>query len=96
MMIEDVNIPGEDAREIIYGDESDFKIVQDEMIDHSRWSILHRLIVQRVSDGLFFESTYRVGATESQDESPWEYGDAVFVHVLPVEKTVVVYEHPSE
>jgi hypothetical protein len=34
-----------------------------------------------------------VGATEMQDESPYEYDEyAIFTEVIPVEKTIIVYK----
>lgn len=46
--------------------------IYDEIIDTSRWSIHHRCVFKDV-DGKFYEARYSVGATESQDERPWEY-----------------------
>ena len=52
-------------------------ILLKEICDHTRWSVHYRLIF-RIPDqpeGEAYEVYYSVGATESQDESPWEYGD---------------------
>ncbi len=87
-----ITIPAEEARGMFWGDEDEYKIVEDEIIDNRRWSIDHRLVIQRVSDGEFFAGHYSVGATEMQDERPWEYEDAVFHRVMPVKKVVVTYE----
>lgn len=51
------------------------EIILNEMIDHSRWSVHHRLIFK--FEDKYWETSYSVGATESQDESPWEYDDDV-------------------
>ncbi len=50
--------------------------IEDEIIDNSRWSIQHR-IVFKWTDGKYYQCYYSVGATEQQDESPWEYDDEV-------------------
>ena len=45
------------------------------MIDTSRWSILYSLVFEY--EGKFYSTHYSVGATESQDEGPWEFEDNV-------------------
>jgi hypothetical protein len=46
----------------------------DDVTDTSRWSIHYRLVfrVPGMQDGLAWETSYSVGATESQDECPWD------------------------
>lgn len=68
------------------------KVVENELIDTSRWSNIHRLTLQ--VGGKFYQADYSVGATEGQDESPFEDdGDEVeFKEVFAREKTITVYE----
>ena len=68
------------------------KTILDEIIENTRWSILRRRIFG--FGGKFYETCYSQGATESQDESPYEYDDDEIgcPEVKPVEKTVIVYE----
>lgn len=80
------------ARELIWGDLPNFNVVEDTIIDTTRWSIVHSVIVKRISDGKFFRDDYSVGATENQEERPWEYNKPDFVETFPVEKTIIVYE----
>jgi hypothetical protein len=47
----------------------------DEITDTSRWSVHHRIIFPY--QGRFYEAHYSEGATEIQDESPWEYDETV-------------------
>ncbi|WGT37755.1 hypothetical protein MHB40_14500 [Lysinibacillus sp. FSL K6-0057] len=47
----------------------------DEVTDMSRWSIHHRIVFKH--DNKFYETYYSEGATEMQDERPWEYEDEV-------------------
>ena len=91
-MSEVLTITKEEAREVIWEDHDDFDLVRDDLVDTSRWSEIHDVVIKRLSDGKFFMDSYSVGATEVQDERPWEYSDPNFVEVVPVEKTVIVYE----
>jgi len=91
-MKEQLKLTAEEAREIIWGDSDEFKVVSDTITGLSRWSVKHKLIIQRLSDNKFFASNYSRGATEIQDEQPYEYGDPVFEEVFPVEKNIIVYE----
>lgn len=89
---ETIKLTGDEGRSIVYEDHDDFKLVTSKIVDVTRWSIVHEDVYQRLSDKKFFKTTYRKGATEMQDERPYEYVDAVFEEVFPVEKTIVVYE----
>ena len=75
------------------------EIISDEIIDHSRWSVIHWLIVRFADDpeGTAWGVSYSVGATESQDEQPWEYEDEVtFYKLALVEKITKVWEQIKE
>jgi hypothetical protein len=88
-----LTLTAEEGRSIVYDDHDDFELISSEISDTSRWSIFYENIYKRISDGKFFKTNYSVGATECQDERPYEYdGDAHFNEVFPVEKTVIVYE----
>jgi hypothetical protein len=71
-----------------------FERVSDTIIEHSRWSVLHAMTFKDTGTGRYYSTHYSVGATEQQDESPYEHeGDAIdCVEVRPVEKVVTVYE----
>ena len=66
--------------------------ILDEIVDHSRWTVEHRRIFKH--EGKLYETFYSVGATEQQDESPYEYADARIEcdEVVPVQKPITVYE----
>ena len=66
--------------------------VYDKIRSHGRWSVRHEWVFAH--EGKFYKSFYSVGATEYQDESPYEYdGDEIECpEVMPVEKTIIVYE----
>lgn len=46
-------------------------VVRDEIVGTRRWSIDHEIIFKH--EGKLYRTNYSVGATESQDEGPWEY-----------------------
>ena len=67
-------------------------LIEDKIISHNRWSVVHRLVVRL--DGKIYMTTYSVGATEYQDETPWQDETEVeFVEVERKEKVVYVYEY---
>lgn len=65
-----------------------YEALEDEIVDNSRWSIQHAIIFEH--EGKFYRTYYSVGATEIQDESPWEYEDEV--ECFEVVKAKVVKE----
>lgn len=46
-------------------------IISNEIVDESRWSNIHEIVFEY--DGKLYETSYSVGKTEHQEESPWEY-----------------------
>jgi hypothetical protein len=89
---ETVTFSKEVARELEYGSDTRFEVVENILYGHSRWSLQYRMTIKRKLDGRYFQSTYSRGATEAQYEQPFEYSDPVFSEVFPVEKSVIVYE----
>lgn len=68
-----------------------YSALEDKIVDTSRWSIHHSIIFE--DQGKFYKTYYSEGATEMQDESPWEYDNEIEcteVHI--VEKLVKVWE----
>jgi len=83
----------DEGRNVVWNDHDDFETVKTEIVDVTRWSLIYENIYKQKSSGKFFKTSYRVGATEYQDERPYEYlTEAVFEEVFPVEKLVTVYE----
>ena len=76
---------------LVWDDEDGAEIIEDNIVENSRWSILHA-IVFKINDK-FYTSHYSVGATENQPETPYEYEDNEIEcqEVIPVEKTVIKY-----
>jgi len=71
------------------GDE--YKTILNEINDTSRWSIHHKHIFS--FKGKYYITYYSVGATEQQDESPYEYDDDMIEcdEVEPYEETIIKY-----
>lgn len=78
---------------LAYGDydEATTEVISDEIVDNSRWSIQYEMVFKH--EGKFYETSYQRGATECQDESPYEYEDDEIevVEVFPVEVLKTVY-----
>mgnify|MGYP001029456029 CR=1 FL=1 len=79
-------------QDALWDDIDNIKTVSDEITGTGRWTIVHDWVFEFC--GKFYRTSYTVGATEMQDERPFEYdGDEIECHeVKPVEKTIVVYE----
>jgi len=71
-------------------------VIEDNIVGHRRWSVDHEIVFKR--DGKFYTSSYSIGATESQDESPWEYdgNNVECTEVCRVTKTVEVWVPVSQ
>lgn len=68
------------------------EIIEDTIIETSRWSEIHSLVFKAPDDGKFYEVGYSRGLTEYQDESPWEYETEVeATEVAPFEVMVTKY-----
>jgi hypothetical protein len=88
-----LNLSREDALKIIYHDSTAYTLFEDTITGKSRWSIWHDVIFMDKLTGKFYKGDYTVGATEGQDEQPWEYKKEVsFVEVEPHNVTVVKYK----
>lgn len=69
------------------------EMIHNEMIDTSRWSHIYEVVYKDLDTGKYWENSYRVGATECQDERPYEYdGDEItFYEVEPYTVTTTKY-----
>lgn len=83
----------EDLESLAYKDEPEnFKIIEDIICGHRRWSVDHSLVFKYKDK--FYKTNYSHGATEAQDESPYEHDDNEIEcqEVIPIEKTIMTYE----
>lgn len=74
--------------EVLWSAASDGIIERNEIVDTSRWSNHYELVFAH--EGKFYRTYYSVGATEQQDEGPWEYDGDEIECVEVVEKEVTV------
>lgn len=83
----------EDLCELVYqGEPEGFEVISREFSWNSRWS-LHYEMVFKYEDK-YYLTTYSVGATESQDESPYQYepDEIECQEVVPVEVVTIKYK----
>jgi len=80
--------------DVPYGGEC---VISDTITGHSRWSVQHEVIFREPGDGPneAWMTWYSVGATEMQDESPWEYEKEVEC-VRVVRRTVTEFRWVEE
>lgn len=64
--------------------------IEDHVVDVNRWTIDHKIIFEY--KGKYYSAYYSEGATELQDESPWEYEDMIeCVEVVQVDRLQKVW-----
>ncbi|KXZ22393.1 hypothetical protein P4T89_12745 [Bacillus nakamurai] len=61
--------------------------ILEEITGISRWSVNYRIVFPY--QGRFYETFYSRGATEIQDESPWEYDDQVECYEVELKEVKV-------
>jgi hypothetical protein len=88
-LIDDLDLPRRPGTE-----HAGCTVIADAITDNGRWTIYHDLIF-RLADqppGEAWRVSYGVGATESQDESPWDHEPEVTATLVrQVEKVVRVW-----
>ena len=84
----------ERLQNLLWGKCDDLKKIRNEITGTSRWSVHYELVFEDILTSKFYSVSYSRGATEYQDERPFEYdGDEInCIEVKPVEKTIIVYE----
>jgi hypothetical protein len=84
----------EDLLEVLDDSSEGLEKVSDTITGKSRWSLNHALVFREKATGRHFSVGYSEGATEQQDEGPWEHDpdDVEVTEVRPVQRTVTAYE----
>lgn len=84
----------EDLKDLVdFCEMENLEMVRDEILDTTRWSIINELIFKDKESGKLYRTNYSVGATECQDESPFEY-DPDYIECVEVkEKEVTVIDY---
>lgn len=74
-------------RKILKEQDLPYSALEDKITGHGRWSVVHEIVFEL--GGKFYRTTYSIGATEMQDERPWQYEDSVTCEeVKRVEKVI--------
>lgn len=78
-------------QDLVHGESATGEIIEKTIVDVSRWSIIYDMIFS--ANGKLYRTTYSKGATEQQEEAPFEYDpeDIECEEVVPQEKTVVAF-----
>lgn len=65
-------------------DTTGYTVVQETLVGSSRWSLLYDLIftAPEQEPGTAWRARYSSGATESQDETPFQYRDTVAAELV--------------
>lgn len=88
-----MKLTGQQAREIVCEYDENWEEIESNPVDTSRWSIHYEGIFKHIPTEKYYKFKWRVGATEDQDERPFEYAKEVIpVEVHKVEKVVQVWE----
>lgn len=86
-----IKFPVGEMLEIISEESEDSELIEDVITDTSRWSIHHNIVFKK--DNRFYSTWYSEGATEYQDERPWDSKTEVeCTEVRPVETKKIVYQ----
>ena len=92
--------PKEDLKAMIWSnhDPDKYELIYDKIEDTSRWSIIHEMVFKDKVENKFYSVSYSEGATECQDESPFEYepADVECDEVVPKEVVVTKYVKVEE
>ena len=71
-----MKLSGEEARNIVYDLDALWKRATKNVVEETtRWSIIKSAVFQHLPSGKFYEFWWSQGATETQDEAPFEYDD---------------------
>jgi hypothetical protein len=76
----------EEAREIVWSDNPDYEVIEATIVDTTRWSTCHECVVREIKSGKLLQFFYRVGATEYQDERPFEHEGVVEAYMVEAYK----------
>lgn len=68
-----MDLTEEEGRNIVWGDHEDWVEEKIEIVDTRRWSIDYEGVFKHMPSGRFYSLEWSNAATESSDESPFEY-----------------------
>lgn len=88
-----MKFPTTDLQALLCVDEiPGYETISNEIMGKSRWSVNKKLIFKH--EGKFYQAFYSQGATEYQDEAPFEHEgpEVECKEVFEKQKTITVYE----
>ena len=77
-------------RDIANNSTDEFDKVEDDIIDTGRWTVQHMMVFKEMATGKHYSSYFNRGATEYQDESPYEYDSKIIKCHEVIQKEVTV------
>ena len=87
-----MKLTSEQGKSLVYGDLEGWETVSERIEDVSRWSVNHSGIFKHIETNKFYKTYWSVGATEIQDERPFDHYPPELVEVQQVEKTILIWE----
>lgn len=86
-----------EARSIIFDDNDEWEEIEQNIVDTSRWSIHKEGIFLNKKENKHYLFEWSVGATECQDELPYEYDEEVIPKEMKqTQKTIWIWEPVNE
>ena len=79
----------EDARDIVWEDHEDWQKIRVDIVDSTRWSIVYEGVFLHIPSNKHYLLGWRKGATEMQEEQPFEYEDEVEAKEVELVEVVV-------
>ena len=65
--------------------------VKDEIVDHRRWTITHKVIFKNIDTGKYYKAYVSVGATEYQEGDDYNESVDNIVEVEPITTMQTIY-----
>ena len=83
-----MQLTSEEGRLVIGDDHDDWAKVKEEIIDTRRWLVRRLGVFKHIPSGKFYQICWSEGATEQQDEQPFEFGTPELTEVVEKETLV--------
>lgn len=88
-----MKLTGDEARKIVSGCHRDWKQIEYELVDDSRWSLHYEAVFKHIPTEKYYQFEWSKELTEYQDEKPFQYQKEVIPkEVHKVTKMVEVWE----
>ena len=68
-----MKFPVQVMRDIARDESVEYVIIDEKIVDTDRWSIQYEVIFKNLKTGKYYRTYWQRGATEMQDEQPFEY-----------------------